>query len=151
MAPAGATHGRLQSQISVALGLQGEAKGHGRAYAKVAIVLERRPDHIVAADAALIAKQSLPAHQSPEGYLETIPELAVEIRDKNDTSSEIDKKVADYLKAGCVLVWVVKPDPKSVTEYRPQSQPKTYRLADSLSCDDIIPGFHLPLAELFED
>jgi Uma2 family endonuclease len=114
-------------------------------------VLEREPDHIVGADNAFISSRSLPARESPEGYLETIPELVVEIRSKNDTSAEIETKVADYLKASCALVWVVEPGPKCVIEHRPKAEPKTYGLTQALTCDDVIPGFRLTLTELFKD
>jgi Uma2 family endonuclease len=87
--------------------------------------------------------------ETSEGFLETIPELVVEIRSKNDTTSEINQKAADYLQAGAQLVWVVDPEPESVDEYRPSSPPKSYSKADTLTCNDIIPGFRLALIDLF--
>jgi Uma2 family endonuclease len=149
MSPPGATHGNLQSRIATALTNQGEEKGHGKAYAEVGIVLARNPDHLVGADAAFVMKRSLPARAVSEGYLETIPELVVEIRSKNDTAAEIDEKVADYLQAGVLLVWIVDDATESVLEHRPSSPPKAYRKADMLTCNDIIPGFRLALADLF--
>jgi Uma2 family endonuclease len=151
LSPPGATHGHLQNCIGTALGVQGEQKGLGRAYGEVAIVLERKPDHIVGADNAFIASRSLPARESPEGYLETIPELVVEIRSKNDTAKEIATKVSDYIKAGVLVVWVADSEVACVMEHRPNNQPKVYHKTDSLACDDIIPGFRLTLAELFKD
>ena len=151
MSPPGAIHGSLQLRIGAALFNQGEAKGHGKAYTEVAVVLDRDPDHVFGADAAFIAKRSLPVRESSEGYLETTPELVVEIRSKNDTKAEIAEKVADYLKAGCVLVWTIDPEPKCVIEHRPNFEPKTYHITDALTFDDVIPGFHLPLIELFKD
>lgn len=151
MSPPGAIHGSLQARIATALMVQGETKGHGKAFTEVAVVLDRDPDHVVGADAAFVAKQSLPVRESPEGYLETIPELIVEIRSKNDTAPEIATKVDDYLKAGVRLAWVVEPDRESVTEHRANSAPKVIHKTDTLTCDDIIPGLHLPLAELFKD
>ena len=47
----------------------------------------------------------MPIRESREGYLETIPELVVEIRSKNDSSAEINQKIAEYLasrRKGCV-------------------------------------------------
>jgi Uma2 family endonuclease len=149
MSPPGAAHGSLQSLIATELTTQGQMKGHGKAYTEVGIVLERKPDHIVGADNAFITSRSLPAREAPEGYLETIPELVVEIRSKNDTAAEIATKVTDYLKAGVQLVWVVDFDADTVTEHRANSKPVVHQKADSLSCDDIIPGFHLALADLF--
>jgi Uma2 family endonuclease len=149
MSPPGAIHGRLQLRIGGALLVQGEMRGHGKAYTEVAVVLERKPDHIVGADAAFIANRSLPTKESAEGYLETIPELIVEVRSKNDTASEIAEKVADYLRAGSKLVWALDSATSTVIEYRPNTPPKTYRASDTLECDDVIREFRLPLSQLF--
>ena len=151
MSPTGARHGSLQSRLAAALILMGETKGHGRTYTEVGIVLERSPDHVVGPDTAFVMARSLPAGISSEGYLDTIPELVVAIRSKNDTNAEIDEKVADYLKAGAQLVWAVDPEAETVAEHRPQSRPRTLGTTDTLACDDIIPGFRLPLAELFRE
>jgi len=151
VSPPGAIHGNLQSRIATALTTQGEMKGHGKAYTEVAVVLARSPDHVVGADAAFISKRSLPARQTSEGYLETIPELVVEIRSKNDTTSEIKERVADYLKAGVQLVWVVDADSEDVAEHRPNTEPRVLTTADVLTCEDIIPGFRLSLADLFRE
>jgi Uma2 family endonuclease len=149
MAPPGATHGNLQSRFGTALTTQGEQKGHGKAYTEVGILLARNPDHLVGADAAFITNRSLPARETPEGYLETIPELVVEIRSKNDTAAEIKDKAADYVRYGVQFVWIVDPEPGLVIEHRRNATPKTYKKADILTCEDIIPGFQLPLAEFF--
>lgn len=149
MSPPGATHGNLQNRIGSALALHGEMKGYGKAYTEVGIVLARNPDHLVGADAAFVTSASLPARETPEGYLETIPELVVEIRSKNDTVAEVKEKVTDYLQAGVKLLWVVDPEPESVAEHRSNSRPTTYGKADVLLCDDIIPGFRLALADLY--
>jgi Uma2 family endonuclease len=151
MSPPGALHGNLQSRIGAALYSQGEDKGHGKSYTEVGIVLARNPDDVRGADAAFVMKKSLPARESPEGFLEAIPELIVEIKSKNDTATEIAEKVAGYLGAGANLVWVVEPAKDAVVEHRPNSLPKTWQQSDPLSCDDIIPGFRLMLADLFRD
>jgi Uma2 family endonuclease len=149
MSPPGATHGNLQIRLGSALVTQGEEKGHGKAYTEVGVVLARNPDHLVGADAAFVTKRSIPVRETKEGFLETIPELVVEIRSKNDTTAEIDEKVTDYLNAGVHLVWIVDPDPESVSERRPNLPPNAYRKTETLTCQDIIPGFRLALADLF--
>jgi Uma2 family endonuclease len=151
MSPPGALHGNLQSRIGAALYGQGEEKGHGKSYTEVGMVLARNPDDIRGADAAFVMKKSLPPRESPEGFLESIPELIVEIKSKNDTAAEIAEKVADYLGAGAKLIWVLEPAKDIVVEHRPNSQPKIWHKSDSLYCDEIIPGFRLPLADLFRD
>jgi len=151
MSPPGRRHSNLQARISKALISQGEEQGHGEAYTEVGVLLSRRPDSVVGPDAAFVCKRSLPARESPEGYLETIPELVVEIRSKNDTKAYLDRKAADFLQAGAQLVWIVDPDTNTVVEHRPNAAPKNLTTADTLTCDAIIPDFRLPLAELFKE
>jgi Uma2 family endonuclease len=100
-------------------------------------------------DAAFICTKSLPVRRSPEGYLETIPELVVEFRSKNDTSPEVEAKVRGYLAAGVELVWVADPDARTVTAHRPNQPLKIFAATDTLTADPVIPGFAVPVAELF--
>jgi Uma2 family endonuclease len=151
MSPPGWRHSNLQSRISHALQTQGEEKGHGKAGSEGGVILSRNPDTVVGPDALFVAKRSLPIRESPEGYLETIPELIVEIRSKNDTLAEFSRKVANYMQAGVQMAWMVDPQSKTVIEHRPGAAPRTLTVADTLHCDDIIPGFKLPLSDLFKD
>jgi Uma2 family endonuclease len=143
MAPPGDVHAAAESNIVAALKVQGEWRGLGKARAEVGIVLWRNPDRLVGPDAAFVTNASLPLRYSAEGYLETIPELIVEVRSKNDTLPEIEGKVADYFLAGVRVVWVPDPRGRLVTEYRPGVEPRVYREDDTLTIDDVIPGFQL--------
>jgi Uma2 family endonuclease len=113
------------------------------------VVLWRNPDRVVGADAVFIAAASLPIRRSSEGYLETTPDLVVEVRSKNDTDAEVRRKVNDYLAVGVRVVWVPDPEAQTVTVYRPGQQPQVLTTADTLTVDDVIPGFRMPVADVF--
>jgi len=149
MAPPGYIHARCEPKISKQLMIQGEERGLGLVCGEVGIMLWRNPDRVVGADAAFIANQSLPARLSPEGYLDTIPDLVVEVRSKNDTQPEIDHKVNDYLTAGVRVVWVADPAAGIVTAYRPGQAPQVFGPQDTLTVDDVIPGFRMPVRDVF--
>jgi Uma2 family endonuclease len=150
MPPPGDIHGAVELNIGTELKLQGERRRLGKARSQVAVILWRNPDRVVGPDAAFIAKQSLPLRISTEGYLETIPDLVVEVRSKNDTNQEILKKVRDYLKAGVRLVWLADPGNRTVTVYRPRRKPQVLRENQILTAEDIIPGFELPVRDAFQ-
>ena len=150
MSPTGRRHGQIQSAIASALYSQGKQAGHGEAYVETGVILWRNPDRMVGPDASFVTNRSLPARESAEGFLETIPELVIEVRSKNDTAAEVDEKVADFLKAGVAIVWVVEPATETVVEYRSGQPIKTLGKADELLCEDVIPGFRLSLIELFK-
>jgi Uma2 family endonuclease len=88
---------------------------------------------------------------SPEGYLETIPELAVEIRSKNDSANSIHRKVDHYLKAGVAVVWVVEPETTTIIVHTAESGPVPHGLADVLTLPTMLPEFSLPVADLFRE
>ena len=58
-------------------------------------------------------------------------------------------KVGDWLDAGAKLVWVVNPTKQQVALYRADGSQAMLGVADTIAGDDVLPGFALPLAELF--
>ena len=66
-----------------------------------------------------------------------------------DTNNEVEDKVDDYLTAGTKLVWVANPHRRTVTIHRPGAQPVMLRETDTLTGDDVVPGFACPVAEIF--
>jgi Uma2 family endonuclease len=154
MAPPGDIHGGVEFRISGRLYVDGELKGHGVGRCgEVGIILWRAQpkDKVVGADAVFIAKRSLPLKVSEEGYLETIPELVVEVRSKNDTDASIAQKVQDYLTAGVSVVWVADPKKKSVTVHRSKEQPRVLTGDETLTVKDIIPGMQIRVKDVFEE
>jgi Uma2 family endonuclease len=151
MPPPGDIHGAVESNIGAELKIQGERRGLGKARSGgVGVILWKNPDRVVGPDAVFVAKESLPIRTSKEGYLETIPELVVEVRSKNDTGPEISRKVQDYFKAGVRVVWVSDPGKRTVTIYRPGQKAKVLHENDVLTIPDIIPGFELSVREVFQ-
>jgi Uma2 family endonuclease len=150
MVPPGHEHGATQLQIGTELMLQGQRKGHGRAYTEIGVVLSRNPDSVVGPDAAFVVASRLPVRESREGYLETIPDLVVEVRSKNDSLAELTQKISDYLAAGVRIVWVADSTAKTIVAHAADSPPRTYRASDTLSAGEVIPGFQLNVAEIFQ-
>lgn len=148
MSPPGFPHSKVGLKLAAELLAQGERRGLGEAGDECGIILRRNPDRVVGADAVFVLNKSLPAKLSPERYLETIPEVVVEVRSKNDTTPEVEAKVQEYLAAGVELVWVADPDARTVTAYRPGQPPRVFA-ADALTADPVIPGFAVPVADLF--
>src|SRR5437867_526985 len=150
MPPPGEIHGSVGLKVGAALLNQGELRGHGKAKGEVGVVLRRRPDRLLGPDAVFITNASLPLRTTPEGYLETIPELIVEVRSKNDTVAELERKADEYLAAGAKLVWLVDPLRQVVVAFRPGQEKQTYGPEDVLTADGIIPDFQLPVRDALQ-
>lgn len=149
MAPPGDIHGAAQSNVAAYLKFWGELKNHGKARTETGLILWRSPDRVVTPDVMFAANKSLPIRTSPEGYWETIPELVVEVRSKNDSLAYIRRKVEHYLKAGVEVVWMIDPVAKTVAVHSAAGEPVMHGEADTLTAPRIIPDFSLPVVDVF--
>jgi Uma2 family endonuclease len=73
----------------------------------------------------------------------------VEVTSPNDTYAEVEDKVFDWLEAGCRMVIVANPRKRAVTMYRSLADMRVLGLGDVLGGADVIPGWQLPVAEIF--
>jgi Uma2 family endonuclease len=150
MAPPAGGHSVTSLSLNAYLLFHAQHKGLGKAFDEIGVLLRRKPDRVVGADGAFVLEKSLPVNYSKQGWLITIPEIIVEVRSKNDSMPEVVSKVEEYLEAGSVLVWVPDPRHKTVTEYRRDASPVVFKNEDMLVCD-LLPGFAVPVKNLFDD
>ena len=87
----------------------------------------------------------------PTGFFNGAPDLAVEVLSPSERMKDVDAKIADYFASGTQLVWVVKPKTQSARAYRGPGSYVLLGIADSLDGENVVPGFRLPLRELFEN
>src|SRR5436190_13540295 len=150
MSPPSIRHARLCMRFSRPLDEFVEKRSLGRVYVgDPGFMLARKPDIVLAPDVALIRADRLPTGPEPAGYWEGAPDLAVEVVSPNDTVYQVEEKVEDWLSLACAMVVVVSDKRRTVTVYRPGRSPRILRGDESFDGEDIIPGFRLPLTEIF--
>jgi Uma2 family endonuclease len=112
-------------------------------------IFDRSPRKVRFADGSFLSITRMP-NRPPRGHLRIAPDLTIEIVSPHDEAAEVEQKVAEYFDAGVRLVWVVYPATRSVMVYRPGG--KETRLSDSdlLTGEDVVPGFEMPVAEIFD-
>lgn len=91
--------------------------------------------------------------ENPAGaFLEYPPDLAVEVLSPGNTQREMEIKLEEYAKAGVKLVWYVDPERKEVDVYPKGNakRKKTVGITGTLDGGDVLPGFTLPVAKIFE-
>lgn len=64
---------------------------------------------------------------------------------------DMTQKLREYFAIGVRLVWVVDPDARLIYAYRSLTDVREFTEADTLTGDDVLPGFAAPVAHLFED
>ena len=84
------------------------------------------------------------------GFVPGSPDIAVEVVSPSNTAAEMERKVAEYLAAGSQRVWVAHPSIRSVTVHRADGATITYTGDDAITDEELLPGFSLPLSEIFD-
>ena len=107
------------------------------------------PTRIRKPDVSFIKEGRLPGGQAAEGHERVVPDLVAEILSPNDLAYDIEERIDDYLRAGVRLLWVVSPATRTVQVYRPDGSGTRLREADELTGEDIVPGFHCRVSDLF--
>jgi len=85
------------------------------------------------------------------GTVSAMPDLAVEIKSPDDTIKEMRETAAYYLANGSRLVWLVYPNLRMVEVYRPDADVEILDAEQTLVGHDVLPGFALPVADVFAD
>ncbi|HET6573210.1 MAG TPA: Uma2 family endonuclease [Fimbriiglobus sp.] len=112
--------------------------------------LPGEPETTVGVDVAYVPQDVVVRQSSDTTLVEGVPTLIVEILSPSDKLEEIDEMIAAYQAAGVPLVWVVDPRDRTVTIYRPGEEPTFANARQDLDGGDVLPGFRVPVAQLFE-
>lgn len=111
--------------------------------------LRSDPDTVRAPDAAFVCAGRIPSAGIPPGFWPGAPDLAVEVLSPSHTFAARLEKVQEYLDAGTRLVWLVEPDPRRLTVFRPGERTVSLHADDMVDGGDVLPGFHLLLSEIW--
>ncbi len=147
--PTGHEHGFIESLIAFFLILFVREHDLGRVVTgEVGIYVERDPDTVRAADVAFISHDQYARVQSAS-YLDVAPELVVEIMSPSNTWSEVHEKPSEHFAIGVKIVWVVDPQLQQIHVFRALADVSLLTKEDTLTGEDVLPGFALALSELF--
>lgn len=103
-------------------------------------------------DVAFFAWASLPGRKRPKQPIPAIaPDLAVEVLSKGNRKREIALKLRQYFAAGTRLVWLVDPRTRTVRVHTAPDRSTRIDPDGTLDGGEILPGFVMPLRELFPE
>lgn len=149
---AGFLHGRITLGLAAHLARYVKENRLGQVYAAgTGFRLTANPDTVRAADVAFIRQQSFDEVEETSDYWPAAPNLAIEVLDFDDIVCEIEEKVAEWLDAGSEQVWVLSPQLQTITIYRSRTEISVLTMKDNLFGDTLIPGFQIPVAEIFAE
>ena len=105
---------------------------------------------VVMPDLSFVANERL---IPPEIEMDFAPDLAIEVVSPSNLPTEMRDKVRSFLTSGTQQVWVIYPNEREIDVATLQADGsiayKTYRMSDTLTGGDVLPGFAVAVAEIF--
>lgn len=149
VSPPGGRHGRLQARIAARMGSFVEEQRSGAIYTEAGFVISQGPDTLVAPDVAFVRSERLLTEEEEIGFLHQIPDIAVEVVSPGDSHSQVVENIMTYLESGVPLVWEIDPQRQRVIVWSHDQTVQELKAGDTLDGGDVLPGFRVPVADLF--
>jgi len=146
MAPPGWDHGDIAAEIAMQMRAFVKARRLGKVVVETGFILKRDPDTVRGPDVSFVQTDRVVRTRK---YYQGSPDIAVEVMSPDDRYSEVREKVREYLQAGTSVVIVVDPAKQIAWSYTPEERRLT--IDDALTAPGVLPGWELPLRELFAD
>lgn len=150
--PASPIHGQLiVVMASLLYNYVRQAGLTGTVYSDASFVLRLPidPERVRSPDVSYVAREKVEAHADPERIFRCVPDLAIEIDLTSGKKPGGQQRIIDYIAASVPLVWAVDPRTRTAMVYRPDGSARLLRGRDVLTGEEVVPGFRLPLEELF--
>jgi Uma2 family endonuclease len=84
------------------------------------------------------------------GFANVAPALAAEIASPGDTIEELEEKRTEFLTAGTELFWIIYPERQEIEVSTDAHSHRTLTRDDILDGGDVLPGFSVKVADLFD-
>ena len=151
MSPTNYPHARLAGRLFRYFEDYAESRNLGEASVEAGFYPANDRTTLLAPDVAFIRSGRQP---DPESFtlVGFMPDLAVEIKSPSNTMAELRRKALIYLDNGAQLVWIVNPMKRIAEVCRldeDQLKIETVGTDGKLDGEDVLPGFELPLRQLF--
>jgi len=110
---------------------------------------ELTPHRVRAPDVSFVSAEKLASYGNPQAFAKIVPDLAVEVISPEVKYGYLQRKIRDYFEAGVRLLWIVDPEMQTVTVYHSPLDLRILTAADTLSGEQVLPGFSCLVGELF--
>lgn len=100
-------------------------------------------------DVAFVLAERAPQGKARKSFPRLAPDLVVEVLSPSDRTSDVVAKLEMYQEAGVRLIWLVDPDALTVTVIAVGQPTRVLQSSDTLDGSDVLPGFSVPVADIF--
>ena len=151
MMAAGSETGRRNARLTKLCGIWADEDGTGEYFdSSAGFILpngaERSPD------VSWVRKERWAAlsRKEREKFAPLCPDFVVELRSHTDRLKPMQEKMAEYIDNGAQLGWLIDPYKRKVYVYRPNAPVERLAEPETVSGDPVLPGFVLPVAQLWQ-
>jgi Uma2 family endonuclease len=102
-------------------------------------------------DMSFTRHDRLPADRNPHDFPRWAPDLTVEVFSPFERMATVIGRAAMFLQAGTRQVWLVYPISQTATIFYPDAPLTNLGADDTLDGGDMLPGFRVPVAEIFAE
>ena len=108
-----------------------------------------RPDTVRRPSATLVRRDRLAGIDWDAPFATMTPDLAVEIVSPLHDPAFAEQKLADHLSAGFPLVWVIRTADRTLTVHRPDAEPTSYAVGQTVTAGPVLPDIRADVAGFF--
>ncbi|KAB8331122.1 Uma2 family endonuclease [Scytonema tolypothrichoides VB-61278] len=87
--------------------------------------------------------------EQKEKFIPLCPDFVIEILSPNDSLKKTQKKMQEYMENGCRLGWLINRKKQEVEIYRPEQHVEVLKLPQTLSGENVLPGFILNMQKIW--
>ena len=151
--PMGARNTQFASNLLPIVGTHVRNRSLGRAQSEMLFLIDKSRNLQRRPDVSYVSFERWPKGKSVPGTpaWDVVPDLAVEIVSPSNEAFEVLEKLEEYFACGVRRVWVFYPPFLKVYDYSSSTSVRILTSADHLTGGEVLPGFELPLSELFEE
>jgi Uma2 family endonuclease len=77
------------------------------------------------------------------------PDFVIELKSATDSRRKLHEKMVEWIEAGVLVGWLIDPEGKRVTGYRPNATPVDHDNLDSIAGEGPVAGFVLDLTPVW--
>ncbi len=149
MPPPGERHGYVSGNVGRILGNHTFQIGRGYVCTNdTGVIVETDPDTVRGIDVTLYDELKRYDELNPK-YAMHLPKLAVEVLSPEVRPGKMTRRVSQFLRKGIPLVWIVDPEGRDVTVYRPGQEPYVLGEHDEITGEDALPDLRCRVADFF--
>ncbi|MEM6613347.1 MAG: Uma2 family endonuclease [Cyanobacteria bacterium P01_C01_bin.72] len=154
MSPTGGEAGKKNFNLYIDLGIWNRQTKLGEAFDSSTIFVlpdgaRRSPD----VSWIRLDKWNSLTLKEQQGFPPLVPDFAIELVSpsdlKNQRYQDLQAKMREYLDNGVRLGWLIEPSAKTVEIYRINEQVEVLQNPQTLSGENVLPGFILDLSSIF--